>query len=111
MLHGWLRTSFSTTSTATADDGGMNDRRTDIALLLVAFVWGSSYLAAKSAAVAVTVLGVLLARYALSAASGSVLLAARRELRPSRSELRIGGGLGLTQASVLIVETYGVAHT
>lgn len=87
------------------------DRRTDVALLLVAFVWGSSYLAAKSAAVAVTVLGVLLARYALSAASGSLILAARRQLRPSRSELRTGGILGVTQASVLIIETYGVAHT
>ncbi|MFD0634152.1 DMT family transporter [Catenulispora yoronensis] len=87
------------------------DRRTDLALLLVAFVWGSSYLAAKSAAVAVTVLGVLLARYALSALSGSAVLAVRRQLRPTRTELRIGGVLGVTQASVLIIETYGVAHT
>jgi drug/metabolite transporter (DMT)-like permease len=89
----------------------MKDRRTDVVLLLVAFVWGSSYLAAKSAAAAVSVLGVLLARYALSAAAGAVILAARGELRPSRFELRVGGVLGLTQASVLIVETYGVAHT
>lgn len=89
----------------------MKDRRTDVVLLLVAFVWGSSYLAAKSAAAAVSVLGVLLARYALSAGAGAVILAARGELRPSRFELRAGGVLGLTQASVLIVETYGVAHT
>ena len=89
----------------------MNDRRTDIALLLVAFVWGSSYLAAKSAAAAVTVLGVLLARYVLSALSGSVILAARGALRPSRFELRVGAVLGVTQAAVLIIETYGVAHT
>lgn len=87
------------------------DRRTDVALLLVAFVWGSSYLAAKSAAAAASVLGVLLARYALSAVAGSAILAARGQLRPTRSELRIGTILGVTQAGVLVVETYGVAHT
>lgn len=90
---------------------GRNDRRTDVVLLLVAFVWGSSYLAAKSAAAATSVLVVLLARYALSAISGSALLAARRELRPNRAELRTGAILGVTQASVLIIETFGVAHT
>nr|WP_194923503.1 NB-ARC domain-containing protein [Catenulispora pinisilvae] len=87
------------------------DRSTDLALFLVAFVWGSSYLAAKSAAAATSVLAVLLARYALSAISGSALLAARGRLRPTRAELRTGTILGLTQASVLIIETYGVAHT
>ena len=87
------------------------DRRTDLVLLLVAFVWGSSYLAAKSAAAATSVLAVLFARYALSAACGSALLAARGRLRPSRAELRVGAILGVTQASVLIIETYGVAHT
>jgi drug/metabolite transporter (DMT)-like permease len=54
---------------------------------------------------------VLLARYALSAAAGTAVLAGRRQLRPSRLELRVGGALGVTQASVLIIETYGVAHT
>jgi drug/metabolite transporter (DMT)-like permease len=54
---------------------------------------------------------VLLARYALSVVSGSALLAAGRSLRPTRPELRVGAVLGLTQASVLIIETYGVAHT
>src|SRR2546430_3609046 len=87
------------------------DRRTDVALLLVAFVWGSSYLAAKSAAVAASVLGVLLARYALSAVAGAAILVARGQLRPTRSELRVGTILGVTQGSVLIIETYGVAHT
>lgn len=74
-------------------------------------MWGSSYLAAKSAAAATSVLAVLLARYALSAVSGSALLAARRELVPSRAELRTGVVLGVTQAGVLIIETFGVAHT
>jgi drug/metabolite transporter (DMT)-like permease len=104
----------STTPTPHPDDGPVtdsHDRRTDLTLLLVAFVWGSSYLAAKSAAAATSVLAVLLARYALSAASGSALQTARRSLRPTRRELRVGTVLGVTQASVLIIETYGVAHT
>ena len=100
-----------TTPTAVDHSPVARDRRTDVVLLLVAFVWGSSYLAAKSAAAATSVLAVLLARYALSALSGSTLLAARRQLVPNRTELRAGAVLGLTQAAVLIIETFGVAHT
>jgi drug/metabolite transporter (DMT)-like permease len=113
-----LRSTFWTTPITGADHGlvtvtspRISDRRTDLVLLFVAFVWGSSYLAAKSAAAATSVLAVLLARYALSAASGAALLATRRQLRPNRAELRTGAVLGLTQAGVLIIETYGVAHT
>ncbi|MFI5694166.1 DMT family transporter [Kribbella sp. NPDC051586] len=81
-------------------------RRTDLLLLLVAIVWGSSYLAAKTATAATPVLTVLFVRYAISAVA--LLLVVRRI---SREELRIGGVLGLTQAAVLILETYGVTHT
>ncbi|RZU01788.1 drug/metabolite transporter (DMT)-like permease [Kribbella rubisoli] len=81
-------------------------RRTDLLLLLVAIVWGSSYLAAKTATASTPVLTVLFVRYAISAVA--LLLFVRRI---SRKELRIGGILGLTQAAVLILETYGVTHT
>jgi drug/metabolite transporter (DMT)-like permease len=81
-------------------------RRIDLLLLLVAIVWGSSYLAAKTATASTPVLTVLFVRYAISAAA--LLLFVRRI---SRKELRIGGVLGLTQAAVLILETYGVTHT
>jgi drug/metabolite transporter (DMT)-like permease len=81
-------------------------RRTDLLLLLVAIVWGSSYLAAKTATASTPVLTVLFVRYAVSAAA--LLLFVRRI---SRKELRIGGVLGLTQAGVLTLETYGVTHT
>src|SRR6266516_3403141 len=81
-------------------------RRTDLVLLLVALVWGSSYLAAKTATGSAPVLTVLFLRYAISALA--LLLFVRRI---SRSELRIGGLLGLTQAAVLVLETYGVTHT
>ncbi|MEV0993126.1 DMT family transporter [Streptomyces sp. NPDC049949] len=87
-------------------------RRTDAVLLLVALVWGSSYLAAKTATVVLPVLVVLFARYAISALACGALVAARRRTRPwTRAEIRIGSLLGVTQAAVLVLETYGVAHT
>ncbi|MFI6768036.1 DMT family transporter [Streptomyces sp. NPDC050355] len=87
-------------------------RRTDVVLLLVALVWGSSYLAAKTATVALPVMAVLFARYAISALACGALVASRREARGwSRAEVRVGSLLGVTQAAVLVLETYGVAHT
>lgn len=89
-------------------------RRTDAVLLLVALVWGSSYLSAQTATAALPVLLVLFARYALSALAclGVVASGRRRGSRRwTRDELRAGLPLGLTQAAVLVVETYGVAHT
>ncbi|KMO94933.1 DMT family transporter [Streptomyces roseus] len=88
-------------------------RRTDAVLLLVALVWGSSYLAAKTATVALPVLAVLFARYAISALACGALLTARRRTRRrwTRAEIRAGSLLGLTQAAVLVLETYGVANT
>ncbi|WP_439944684.1 DMT family transporter [Streptomyces sp. BBFR115] len=87
-------------------------RSTDAVLLLVALVWGSSYLAAKSATAALPVLAVLFARYAVSALACGALVAARRR-KPgwTRAEIRTGTLLGGTQAAVLVLETYGVAHT
>ncbi|WP_324786791.1 DMT family transporter [Streptomyces sp. H51] len=88
-------------------------RRTDAVLLLVALVWGSSYLSAQTATAALPVLLVLFARYALSALACLALVAGRRRgpRRWTREEVRAGVPLGLTQAAVLVVETYGVAHT
>ncbi|MEU4346092.1 DMT family transporter [Streptomyces sp. NPDC023838] len=86
-------------------------RRTDAVLLLVAIVWGSSYLAAKTATYALPVLVVLFARYAISGIACLALVALRKEGRYTRDEVRTGSFLGVTQAAVLILETYGVAHT
>ncbi|MET7700525.1 DMT family transporter [Streptomyces sp. NPDC005485] len=90
-------------------------RRTDAVLLLVAIVWGSSYLAAQTATAALPVLVVLFARYALSALACLGLVAGRPGRGAprwwTRDEIRAGLPLGVTQAAVLIVETYGVAHT
>ncbi|MFE2184366.1 DMT family transporter [Streptomyces sp. NPDC059455] len=87
-------------------------RRTDAVLLLVALVWGSSYLTAKTATVALPVLAVLFARYVISALACGALVASRRHRhRWTRAEVRVGSLLGVTQAAVLVLETYGVAHT
>nr|WP_272954949.1 DMT family transporter [Kribbella shirazensis] len=75
-------------------------------MLLVAMVWGSSYLAAKTATGSAPVLTVLFLRYAIAALA--LVLVVRRI---NRRELKAGGLLGITQAAVLLIETYGVAHT
>ncbi|MBO8191475.1 DMT family transporter [Streptomyces oryzae] len=89
-------------------------RRTDAVLLLVAVVWGSSYLTAKTAAEAAPVLVVLFLRYLLSSLAGlPLVLAVTSRSRPrwTRDEIRIGAVLGVSQAAVLVLEMYGVAHT
>jgi drug/metabolite transporter (DMT)-like permease len=87
-------------------------RRTDAVLFLIALVWGSSYLAAKTATGALPVTSVLFARYAISALACGALVASRRRARRwTRAEVRAGSLLGVTQAAVLALETYGVAHT
>jgi drug/metabolite transporter (DMT)-like permease len=58
------------------------------------------------------VMAVLFARYAISAlACGALAVSRRRAHRWTRAELRAGSLLGLTQAAVLVLETFGVAHT
>jgi drug/metabolite transporter (DMT)-like permease len=105
----------------------LNSRRTDAVLVLVALVWGSSYLAAKTAVTELPVTTVLFARYAISAMACAAVIAARAaraartrhtahaDRRPRHrwtwTEIRIGSLLGTTQAGVLVLETYGVAHT
>jgi drug/metabolite transporter (DMT)-like permease len=99
-------------------------RSVDAVLLIVALVWGSSYLSAQTAVSALPVLTVLFARYALSALACLGLVAAGRgssrgsfsgsgrgTRQWTRDEVRAGVPLGVTQAAVLVVETYGVAHT
>jgi drug/metabolite transporter (DMT)-like permease len=89
-----------------------SSRRIDVILLLVAAVWGSSYLAAKVATFAAPVLVVIFLRYGLAAAACVALIGLRSGTRVcTREEGRIGALLGATQAAVLVLETYGVAHT
>lgn len=87
------------------------ERRVDVLLLVVAAVWGSSYLSAKVLVVAGGVLAVLALRYLVSAGAMLVVCAVHRPARPGRREVAVGLGLGCSQASVLVLETYGVSLT
>lgn len=83
-------------------------RIVDALLLAVAVIWGSSYLTAKTLTVAGGVLVLLALRFLVSAAAMLPILAFRRI---TRRELGTGILLGVTQASVLLIETYGVSLT
>ena len=86
---------------------------TDLVLLVVALAWGSSYLAAKDVVSVAPAVVVLALRYAISAVGAVVLVpfATGSRRRPNRSEVSTGIVLGCTQAAVLTLETFGVAHT
>ncbi|MEH3128563.1 MAG: DMT family transporter [Mycolicibacterium neoaurum] len=84
--------------------------RVDLALLAVAAVWGSSYLAIKESAVPTGVFGFLAVRFTLAAVLLAVLMA-RRLRRITRAELVSGSLFGVILAVICITETYGVTRT
>lgn len=83
---------------------------TDLPVLLVAVVWGASYLAAKGVTTAHTVLAVLVLRFAIVL---PVLVAAgwRRLRALDAAQWRGAAALGLILAGIFLLETYGVVHT
>ncbi|MFJ7159003.1 DMT family transporter [Streptomyces sp. NPDC101118] len=83
---------------------------TDLPVLLVAVVWGGSYLAAKDISTPATVTAVLVLRFAV--ALPVLAVAGRRGLRAlSAAQWRGAGLLGLVLGVILLLETYGVVHT
>lgn len=83
---------------------------TDLPVLLVAVVWGGSYLAAKGITSAHTVVAVLVLRFAL--VLPVLALAGWRRLRAlTGARLRGAGALGLVLGGIFLLETYGVVHT
>ncbi|MFB9390247.1 DMT family transporter [Streptomyces coeruleoprunus] len=83
---------------------------TDLPVLLVAVVWGASYLAAKGITTAHTVVAVLVLRFAL--VLPALAVAARRRLRAlTGAQWRGAALLGLVLSGVFLLETYGVVHT
>ncbi|MGW3851135.1 DMT family transporter [Streptomyces fagopyri] len=96
-----------------AAPGALAPRRawlTDLPLLLVAAVWGASYLAAKDVTTARTVIAVLVLRFAV--ALPVLVVAGRRSLRAlSAAQWRGGATLGLILSGIFLLETYGVVHT
>ncbi|MER5808147.1 DMT family transporter [Streptomyces sp. NPDC002033] len=82
----------------------------DLPVLLVAVVWGGSYLAAKGITTPHTVIAVLVLRFALVVPV--LVLAGWRRLRAlTAAQLRGAGLLGLVLGGIFLLETYGVVHT
>src|SRR5256885_14383840 len=82
----------------------------DLPVLLVAVVWGASYLAAKDITTARTVLAVLVLRFAVVLPVLAVV--ARRSLRAlTAAQWRGAALLGLILGGIFLLETYGVVHT
>lgn len=86
-------------------------RRVDILLLMVAVVWGSSYLAAKTLTGTVGVTVILSLRFLITTLALSLIWLVWNRRRPGRRETVVGVVLGFTQAAVLILETQGIAGT
>ena len=85
-------------------------RLVDGLLLLVAAVWGSTYLAAKELITPSTVIAVLALRFGVTVVV-MVPFVVRRLRRTRRAELATGMMLGGILATIFLFETYGIAHT
>ncbi|GAA3870022.1 DMT family transporter [Leifsonia kafniensis] len=89
----------------------LSTRRIDLVLIAVAAVWGGSYLAAKVLTEQASVVVVLGLRFAVALVALLAVWLVMRGRMPSHREWLVGGILGLTQASILLLETAGVAVT
>lgn len=84
--------------------------RTDLALVAVAVIWGSSYLAAQQVVAPDTVFAILVLRFALAALGLALLLAPRlRDIR--REEIGLGVVYGAVLSLILVLETFGLTTT
>ncbi|MFD7625438.1 DMT family transporter [Streptomyces sp. NPDC059851] len=82
----------------------------DLLLLLVAAVWGSTYLAAKELVTPSTVVAVLALRFLLTVVAMAPFCVPKLRAA-SRHELLTGLLLGSILSVVFVFETYGIAHT
>jgi drug/metabolite transporter (DMT)-like permease len=85
-------------------------REVDIALLVVAALWGASYLSAKTLTEHASVLTVLSLRFIVTSLAMAIIWAIKHE-RFTRAELALGIGLGTSQGLILYCETTGVSQT
>jgi len=85
-------------------------RLSDLALLLVAIVWGTSYGVAKGALVFYPVLGFLAARFLITFVLLIPALFKASTLQ-RRDALAVGLPLGALMLAIFLCETFGVAHT
>ncbi|MEU6766225.1 DMT family transporter [Streptomyces sp. NPDC046853] len=83
---------------------------TDLPVLLVAVVWGASYLAAKGITTTHTVIAVLVLRFAV--VLPALVVAGWRGLRAlTAPQWRGAATLGLILSGIFLLETYGVVRT
>ncbi|MFF2328109.1 MULTISPECIES: DMT family transporter [unclassified Streptomyces] len=83
---------------------------TDLPVILVAVVWGFSYLVTKGITTSHAVVAFLLLRFA--AVLPALVVACRHKLRAlDAAQWRGAGLLGLVLGGIFLVETYGVVHT
>lgn len=88
-----------------------SERTADVLLLGVAAVWGASFLASKDLAAETGVPAAVALRFLVAAASVGLICLARRERLPRGRGLVIAALLGVSQAAVIGLETWGVHLT
>jgi len=84
--------------------------RIDITILSVAVVWGASYLAARELTKVASIGGLLAVRFLLAGLVLALIWLIKRE-RFSKTDVLLGTVFGLTQASIMWVETWGLSVT
>ncbi|MEV0323836.1 DMT family transporter [Streptomyces sp. NPDC050658] len=98
------------TLTASAAPTARRAWLTDLPVLLVAVVWGASYLAAKGITTTHTVVAVLVLRFGI--VLPALVAAGWRGLRAlTAAQWRGAATLGLILGGIFLLETYGVVHT
>lgn len=85
-------------------------REVDLALIVVAALWGASYLSAKTLTESAPVLTVLSLRFIVTTIAMALIWSIQRT-RIIRPEIYLGLGLGSSQALILYFETSGVSKT
>jgi drug/metabolite transporter (DMT)-like permease len=85
-------------------------REVDLALILVAALWGASYLSAKTLTEHAPVLTVLSLRFISTSLAMALIWSIKRD-RFTRPEVILGIGLGTSQGLILFCETSGVSKT
>lgn len=85
-------------------------REVDLSLLLVAALWGASYLSAKTLTEHAPVLTVLSLRFIVTTTAMALIWLIKRD-RITKPEYLLGFGLGSSQALILYFETSGVSKT
>ena len=88
----------------------IQNKKVDLALLLVAGLWGGSYLAAKVLTEHAPVIAVLAIRFSITTLVLIPIWALMKQ-PINRSTVALGLGLGSVQALILYLETTGVART